>query len=129
MSYEPTTWKAGDTVTSAKLNKMEQGIANGGGTFVITVSTNLGKTATLNKTWQEIYNAAETHQNIVLIYTLDNSIVYQYFLEIYVQSESYCVRFLQYTGSELIVFEWTAPSANAYPIFSPSVATEPKEFA
>ena len=28
MSYEPTNWKAGDTVTSTKLNKMEQGINN-----------------------------------------------------------------------------------------------------
>lgn len=27
MSYTPTNWKAGDTVTSTKLNKMEQGIA------------------------------------------------------------------------------------------------------
>ena len=26
MSYTPTTWAAGDTVTSAKLNKIEQGI-------------------------------------------------------------------------------------------------------
>ena len=28
MSYTPTTWAAGDTVTSAKLNKIEQGITN-----------------------------------------------------------------------------------------------------
>ena len=28
MSYTPTEWKAGDTVTSAKLNKIEQGISN-----------------------------------------------------------------------------------------------------
>lgn len=28
MSYTPTEWKSGDTVTSAKLNKIEQGIAN-----------------------------------------------------------------------------------------------------
>lgn len=28
--YNPTNWQAGDTVTSAKLNKIEQGIANGG---------------------------------------------------------------------------------------------------
>lgn len=27
MSYDPTQWKSGDVVTSAKLNKMEQGIA------------------------------------------------------------------------------------------------------
>lgn len=36
MSYEPTEWKTGDIVTSAKLNKMEQGIAAGstGDTFI-----------------------------------------------------------------------------------------------
>lgn len=28
MAYEPTEWKSGDVVTSAKLNKMEQGIEN-----------------------------------------------------------------------------------------------------
>lgn len=28
MSYTPTTWAAGDTITSAKLNKLEQGIRN-----------------------------------------------------------------------------------------------------
>ena len=28
MSYEPTVWKDGDLVTSAKLNKIEQGISN-----------------------------------------------------------------------------------------------------
>lgn len=31
MSYIPTNWQSGDIITSAKLNKMEQGIANGGG--------------------------------------------------------------------------------------------------
>lgn len=28
MSYTPTTWVNGDTITAEKLNKMEQGIAN-----------------------------------------------------------------------------------------------------
>ena len=28
MSYTPTTWAAGDTITSAKLNKLEQGLGN-----------------------------------------------------------------------------------------------------
>ena len=28
MAYEPTSWKSGDVVTSAKLNKLEQGVAN-----------------------------------------------------------------------------------------------------
>ena len=31
MSYTPTTWTTGDTITATKLNKMEQGIADGGG--------------------------------------------------------------------------------------------------
>ena len=29
MAYSPTEWKTGDVVTSAKLNKIEQGIADG----------------------------------------------------------------------------------------------------
>ena len=60
MSYEPTVWKAGDTVTSAKLNKMEQGIAssssNSGGVLIVEKVMNNNIT-TLNKTWQEIYDA------------------------------------------------------------------------
>ena len=30
MAYEPTQWRSGDTITSERLNKMEQGIASGG---------------------------------------------------------------------------------------------------
>lgn len=52
MAYEPTSWKAGDIVTSAKLNKMEQGIA-GAGALIVHVDEN----DTLDKTWQEIHDA------------------------------------------------------------------------
>lgn len=31
MSYTPTTWTTGDTITATKLNKIEQGVANAGG--------------------------------------------------------------------------------------------------
>ena len=31
MSYTPTTWTTGDTITATKLNKIEQGIADSGG--------------------------------------------------------------------------------------------------
>lgn len=48
MSYTPINWQTGDQITAAKLNAMDQGIANAG---VLTVhSTN----NTLDKTWQEI---------------------------------------------------------------------------
>lgn len=41
MSYTPTNWKAGDTVTSTKLNKMEQGIVNAGGANILVTNCNL----------------------------------------------------------------------------------------
>ena len=61
MSYEPTTWKDGDLVTSAKLNKMEQGIVNATSSGATSPTANLvaimtSDTLTLNKTWQEIYD-------------------------------------------------------------------------
>lgn len=37
MSYEPTNWKTGDVVTSAKLNKLEEGVATVG--MVVPVFT------------------------------------------------------------------------------------------
>lgn len=54
MSYTPTTWAAGDTVTSAKLNKIEQGIvtANNSGAFVVEMSN-----GTLNTKAGEIFQA------------------------------------------------------------------------
>lgn len=53
MSYEPTVWKDGDLVTSAKLNKLEQGVANCGGILIVHADEN----GRLDKTWQEIYDA------------------------------------------------------------------------
>lgn len=57
MSYEPTQWKAGDTVTSAKLNKIEQGIANNEVLEINIVIDEDTEVTRLDKTWQEIYNA------------------------------------------------------------------------
>ena len=57
MSYEPTTWKAGDTVTSAKLNKMEQGIvSNSNEPLIVTMQIN-DEIHTFNKTWKEVNDA------------------------------------------------------------------------
>lgn len=70
MSYTPTQWSAGDTVTSAKLNKMEQGIAGASGANILVVHVNTierevesGKAtvteqvAQLDKTAREIMDA------------------------------------------------------------------------
>ena len=58
MAYEPTSWKAGDVVTSAKLNKMENGIAGAGPLIVHkTVDPQDETMVVLDKTWQEIHDA------------------------------------------------------------------------
>lgn len=56
MAYTPTNWKSGDVITSAKLNKLENGVATsgGGGVLVVTIDENTGA---LSKTWQEIHDA------------------------------------------------------------------------
>lgn len=59
MAYTPTVWKCGDTITAEKLNKLEQGVANSGGgseSLVVRTTTD-GSAVTLDKTWQEIYDA------------------------------------------------------------------------
>lgn len=57
MAYDPTNWKSGDVVTAAKLNKLEQGVANGG-VLVVGATIDSDKMV-LDKTWQEIYDALQ----------------------------------------------------------------------
>ena len=64
MAYTKNTWADGDVVTSEKLNHMEDGIANsGGGVMVINDTDN-----TLDKTWQEIYDAMAANTFCVIKY-------------------------------------------------------------
>ena len=58
MSYTPTSWNTGDTITAAAMNKIENGIANAGGALICNLAYNddLGEMA-LDKTVQEIYDA------------------------------------------------------------------------
>lgn len=62
MAYDPTVWKSGDTITSAKLNKLENGLAeaSGGGTGGNVLMINIiseGSTLTMDKTYAEIKSA------------------------------------------------------------------------
>ena len=56
MSYTPTTWNTGDTITPSALNKIEQGIANAGSALIVQ-TLNTGGVETMDKTVQEIYDA------------------------------------------------------------------------
>lgn len=63
MAYTPKTWQCGETIMADDLNHMEQGIAQGGSgsaplAVSITTAQEGGTTIeTMDKTWQEIYDA------------------------------------------------------------------------
>lgn len=103
MSYEPTNWKSGDTVTSAKLNKMEQGIANAGGVFVV----GFGEGDALDKTWQEIADAAKIGLVLLIDVTEEQTYV-AYLKETMASDDEYQVAF----GENYYI----ASSADGYPV-------------
>ena len=58
MSYTPTTWTTGDTITATKLNKIENGIASAGSVLICTSSYDSNEDKfVLDKTAGEIYDA------------------------------------------------------------------------
>lgn len=44
MSYTPTTWTTGDTITATALNKIEQGIAGAGGGYDLVIDYDIPTT-------------------------------------------------------------------------------------
>lgn len=62
MSYTPTVWNTGDIVSSQKLNKLEEGVEGAYEVMVIN-DTN----GTLDKTWQEIYDAMAQKNQCVIV--------------------------------------------------------------
>ena len=97
MSYEPTNWKTGDVVTSAKLNKLEQGVAGGG---VLKVTLNTG-TSALDKTWQEIYDAVLAVMLIPMNYE-GHDIHYDVYFSsaIFTEENRFVVKFVNIEGNE-----------------------------
>ena len=71
MSYTPTNWQTGDTVTAERLNKMEQGIENANEPFIVTCTpTAQDYSGTMDKTVAEIYAAIQAGRKVIYrIYT------------------------------------------------------------
>ena len=66
MSYTPTTWQTGDTVTAELLNKMEGGIELAADPFVVNLTpTAQDFSGTMDKTGAEITAAYEAGKNII----------------------------------------------------------------
>ena len=65
MAYTPTTWANGDTITAAKLNKLEQGVANSGSCLVVELTNSTG---TADHTFAEIFEALRAGIPVYLHY-------------------------------------------------------------
>ena len=74
MSYTPTNWQTGDTVTAEKLNKMESGIAAAAADpFVITCTpTAQDFSGVMDKTPLEIREAYDSNKKIVFRFAGSN---------------------------------------------------------
>lgn len=58
MSYTKREWATGNVVGAVDLNRMEEGIEDAGSGQILVVNvTDSGSTTTVDKTWQEIYDA------------------------------------------------------------------------
>lgn len=75
MAYTKNTWNTGDIVSSAKLNHMEDGIANSENVFIVggvTLDQDYNITGTLDKTWQKIHDALQNKICVIVITDGDN---------------------------------------------------------
>ena len=108
MSYEPTTWKDGDLVTSAKLNKLEQGIANGGGILIVHADEN----GVLDKTWQEIYDA-----DVCIICIFEDSDKFFNFVTGVISPDPLSLSHQNYTITTQTDAIYTASSQDDYPVY------------
>ena len=66
MSYTPTNWQTGDTITAEKLNNMESGI-EGNSVFLITVALNELYANVADKTYSEIQAAYQSGKTLVCV--------------------------------------------------------------
>lgn len=68
MSYEPTVWNNGDIITAEKLNKLENGVANGDNddeAFIITQTDSNNNQLYVDKTLEEILQAIDDNKKLV----------------------------------------------------------------
>lgn len=133
MSYTPTTWTTGDTITASAMNKIEQGIANAGGGFVVNVTSENG-TLTMDKTFAEIYEAMDSGIPCFMKYidelsggeTLDTAYTYVAYLDPIVTLYKYddVYRVLVSSSCPLYVSNTTGVGVPQIYTFQASISTD-----
>ena len=140
MSYTPTTWTTGDTITATKLNKMEQGIASAGGGGCAIVELSATGYATTTQVYGSIVYATydsvnsrwivadDTVADWMGIYGFSNSAprIIPPYLTVLPNSEDVALFFVEGNGATVSVtgnitatnlyYSWGSPIDNAYRI-------------
>ena len=104
MAYEPTNWKTGDVVTSAKLNKLENAVANSG-ILAVHVSDNV-----LDKTWQELLDAISSGILCIIFGSNGSEANANIITDVYADDGEYSV----VCGESNL---YSADSSNGYPVY------------
>ena len=120
MSYEKQTWTTGETITAAKLNHMEEGIedAGGSGGVLVVHETVTGTVHTLDKTWAEILAAAQTGGAFVVLNYDEANLSSFPVIYVYIDNGTYIVTTL--AQNQLGMQPYNALSQDGYPSYSDS---------
>lgn len=124
MAYNPTNWECGDVVTAEKLNKLEEAVENlsvivdgmdgGDSKFVIGLDDS---TNTLDKTWQEIYDAMNQGQSAVVRYSTPKGNIREFPVTgVGVSKDLYSVTVITVDTASVQASVFTASSANGNPM-------------
>jgi hypothetical protein len=118
MNYTKNTWKSGDTVTSAKLNNMEEGIAaasGGGGALVVNLSIDGDDKFVMDKTWKEIRDAMATQVVVADFYVEEGQDLNRHLVvETAYAQGTYAVAIFSFSTQVKIIL--TTDNENGYPV-------------
>lgn len=119
MPYTPTEWSRGDVVTSEKLNKLEQGVAEaGGGSGGGFLKVGIDDEDALDKTWKEIHDALLAGYYVVISFEPITGIVATNRIILTNQTEnSYEVTAAEIAQDGNLAFiTYATDSENGYPV-------------
>ena len=111
MSYTPTTWTTGDTITATKLNKIENGIASAGsGTPLVVTVTESGADLICDATFNDVKDAMDANQMVYFDFTGTSDWDNAYSLALGYSNSIYGVVTIVNQG----IFTFSASSADGY---------------
>ena len=122
MAYEPKEWICGETITAEALNHIEDGLAecceSKGALGILGTLDASTEAKTLNKTWQEIYEAAHSGAVCSIYQTDDDAheILIEPIVEVWSVSNQYVVISLFSSGVNVTLRRYSTTSADGYPV-------------